>query len=311
MNKFSDITITTVVVTYNGSQWINKCLDSLLNSTIDTKIIVIDNCSTDTTPSIIKTDYPSVEFIAATSNLGFGQGNNKGILKAYDRGADYVFLLNQDAWVKEDALEKMIELAETNKNYGIISPIHLNGSGDLIEKGFYHYSIKRVANPRTYYSSILTPERPTLTPATFVNAAAWLLSRRCIAEVGGFSRVFFHYGEDVDYANRVLYHGLKIGLVNNAFIHHDRSEDRPKANYSLSLKRNKIYIDSILSDINEKKWQLAAITILCKNIVKSTVTLDFQMVVVNFVTLLQLAPRIKRIRLARAKTKSRGLHFLE
>lgn len=60
-----------------------------------------------------------------------------------------------------------------------------------------------------------------------VNAAAWLLSRKCLEAVGGFDPLFLYYGEYDNYCQRATYSGIKIGVIPNAFIIHDR-EARPK-----------------------------------------------------------------------------------
>src|SRR5436853_176799 len=56
----------------------------------------------------------------------------------------------------------------------------------------------------------------------FVNAAIWLISRKCIQEVGGFDPLFFMYAEDDDYCCRLRLHGLHIGIVPTAHAYHAR-----------------------------------------------------------------------------------------
>ena len=56
----------------------------------------------------------------------------------------------------------------------------------------------------------------------FVNAAAWMISRKCLEMIGGFDPLFFHYGEDYNYCQRVQYHGLKVGIVPSSSIYHNR-----------------------------------------------------------------------------------------
>src|SRR5688572_14491270 len=129
----------SVIVTYNGSKWIEKCLDSLLNSNLPCQVIVIDNGSTDGTLDIINKTYPQVDLVKTQENLGFGKANNIGMKKAYDAGAEYVFLLNQDAWVAQDTLERLVEAASRYTEYGVVSPIHLNGSGKKLDSNFAHY----------------------------------------------------------------------------------------------------------------------------------------------------------------------------
>jgi GT2 family glycosyltransferase len=221
--------IYTIIVTHNAVTWINNCLESILGSFQPTEIIVIDNCSTDSTVEIIKTKYTNVELIVSNKNIGFGNANNIGIKKAYEAGADYVFLLNQDAWIKANTIEELIKVAEQYKEYGVISPIHLNGEGNVLDYGFSNYIAP--SKCKGFYSDVfLENKNKRLYEIGFVNAAAWLISRNCLEKVGGFNPAFFHYGEDNNYCQRVLFHQLKIGVYKDAFIYHDRAQ-RPKSNY--------------------------------------------------------------------------------
>ena len=74
--------IYTIVVTYNGEKWVDKCFGSLQQSNIPVHIVAIDNASTDGTIKKIKNDYPEVEIIINKKNIGFGQANNIGLQRA-------------------------------------------------------------------------------------------------------------------------------------------------------------------------------------------------------------------------------------
>ena len=108
------MSIYTIIVTFNGSEWIGKCIESLLQNSIKTKIIIIDNGSSDGTQDIIKS-YSSVLFIQSETNLGFGKANNIGINIATENGAEYIFLLNQDTYVEANTIGKLIDVMESDK----------------------------------------------------------------------------------------------------------------------------------------------------------------------------------------------------
>lgn len=231
-----------VIVTYNPKIWIDKCFSSLRKSTIPLKIIVIDNGSIDGSQALIQEKYPEVEFIDAKQNLGFGKGNNIGIKKAYDAGADYIFLLNQDAWIENNTIQKLIEVANQNPEYGIISPMHLNGNGSTLDNNFSFY-IATGLSKSLFSDMYLNTYDNKIYSQKFVNAAAWLMTRKCIENVGGFSPSFFHYSEDDNYCQRVLYHGFKIGVVPMAKIYHDRDSKNKGVyftDFELNFKREMI-----------------------------------------------------------------------
>ncbi len=208
-----------IIVTYNGLKWIDKCLQSCG----DHPIVVVDNNSSDSTVDFIKQNYPNVHLLEQVKNLGFGQANNIGISYALNHGADYVFLLNQDAYLVDSCLKKLIEIHQKNIQFGILSPIHLNGDGTHLDYNFSNY----VARNRDFFSDhILNRPLAKVYEVPFVNAAGWLISRKCLETVGGFDPMFFHYGEDDNYCHRVEYYGFKVGVVPNLFIKHDRIQNK-------------------------------------------------------------------------------------
>ena len=128
--------VKVVIVTHNGMTWIDTCLKSLLNSSIPVSIIVVDNCSSDSTIEFIKANFQDVSLLEQNKNIGFGKANNIGISLAMKKGADYVFLLNQDAWVEDKTLEKLVQAHQKEQVFGIVSPMHLNGKGDALDYNF-------------------------------------------------------------------------------------------------------------------------------------------------------------------------------
>ncbi|MBK9419593.1 MAG: glycosyltransferase family 2 protein [Flavobacteriales bacterium] len=215
--------VKAIVVTYNGVQWIDRCLDSLRGQGVPVKTIVVDNGSTDGTVEAIRSRFPEVELHVTGENLGFGKANNIGMRMALDQGADHAFLLNQDAWLVPDALGKLVAAAAAEKQYGILSPIQLNGTGSALDLVFSHYIGPRF-QPKLFSDMALGLAGDHVYPIKFVNAAAWLVTRACLLKVGGFSPSFFHYGEDDNYVHRLHYHGLQIGVVADSQIYHDREE---------------------------------------------------------------------------------------
>lgn len=121
--------IYVIIVTYNAMKWAERCFSSLRNSSVPVQCITIDNGSTDGTQEYIKTHFPEVDFIQSPENLGFGKANNLGIEKAHKQGADFFYLMNQDAWVYPDSLQKVLDVYNNypdNKQIGILSPMHLD-----------------------------------------------------------------------------------------------------------------------------------------------------------------------------------------
>lgn len=245
--------IITIIVTYNGEKWIRACIDCLEKSTLKTEILVIDNASSDNTVSIIKNEYPGVELVESTANLGFGMANNIGLEKAIARRADAVFLLNQDAYVEPATLEVSLALQNSYPVYGIVCPLQLNGNGDDIDHLFKRY-IGRGRSPQFVKDVLL--QKATIPPVIdvrFANAAAWLISARCLHTVGLFHPIFPHYGEDNQYSSRAQYHGFKIGISTKTAVRHDR-EPRNDQKEDIILRQINIVPLYILLDIRKPFW---------------------------------------------------------
>lgn len=267
--------ILSIVVTHNALQnnWIEKCLDSLKHSSQKTDIFIIDNLSIDETTKYIEENYPSIQLMKSDKNLGFGKANNIGLKKAIDENYDYVFLLNQDAWVNDTTLEKLIEVSSQNPEFGIISPIHLNGKGDALDFNFSYYISPQYC--RLFYSDVFLNKIKQIYPVNFINAAAWLITKKCVEIVGGFSPTFYHYGEDDNYCHRVLWHQLKIGVTSCCSIYHDR-ENRIEHS-TIKEKWNKLVRSFVLyysNPFSEKRIVGLYLTLL-KTAVKKPVFLKY------------------------------------
>ncbi|WP_347159307.1 glycosyltransferase family 2 protein [Pontibacter chitinilyticus] len=230
--------IFVVIVTYNGRKWIEHCIGRLKESQVSVTPIVIDNLSTDETVVFIQEHYPEVLLIKNHINAGFGKANNIGILKAIELQADYIFLLNQDAWIEPDTIRLLVEELQRNSAFGLASPVHYNGNGTKLDFNFSYY-INPIDTPELISDTFLN-KRKCIYKTKFVNAAAWLLSVECIKKVGLFDPLFPHYGEDWDYINRIHYHGFKVGIVPEATIYHDRDS----SNYVLNQKR--LFVDKLI-----------------------------------------------------------------
>ena len=215
------ITLFVIIVTYNGKQWYDRCFGSLRKSTLPITTIVVDNASNDGTAEYIKKNYPEIVLIESDKNLGFGQANNKAMRYALDCGCDYVCLLNQDAWVEPDTLERLVSIHKHNPEYGIVSPMHLNEDKLSFENGFLHYLSDNHVIELEFVDDLYFHRLKEIYPIQYVNAAAWLLPRKTLETIGGFDPLFFHYGEDDNYMSRVLYHDYKIGICPGIHIVHD------------------------------------------------------------------------------------------
>ncbi|WP_143961601.1 glycosyltransferase family 2 protein [Litoribacter populi] len=242
--------ILCIIISYNGEDYIEKCINSLYLSSINPDIICVDNNSFDSTVSKIKINFPNVKVFVNNQNQGFGQANNIGLSYTLENNYDFAFLLNQDAWVELDTIEKLVKNSLERPEFGILSPIHLNGRGDNIDFHFSNY-VNEIRCKGLISDFILERPRKEVYELPFVNAAAWLITKTCIQQIGGFDPLFFHYGEDDNYCQRAIFHGFKIGIIPEVKIFHDRNQDYVYTYLFHDLKNFDRVVKPKLADINK------------------------------------------------------------
>lgn len=310
----TDMKVYTIIVTFNGAVWIERCLEGMKSSTIFSNIIIVDNNSTDTTVHIVKTFYPDVTLIESKVNAGFGKANNMGINYALKKGADYFFLLNQDATIFPNTLQRLIEANKKYPEYAALSPIHLDGTSKKMDFNFIRY----IKNSDNFISdiSIAGTSVDEVYPLPFINAALWLLSKECILHIGGFDPLYKHYGEDEDYIHRMNYHGYKIGFCPTVYGVHDRNQN-PSPFHKLSGKKrfNRHYKNYMidLKNIN-KSFFLCIFTVFKKislQFITSLYNLKFYNCLVEIKAALYLFLQINKVLRHRSLVKLEGPAFLE
>jgi len=220
--------IFVIIVTYNGRQWYKRCFDSLRASQMPVNVLVVDNSPNNETVDFITENYPEIHIIKESENLMFGRGNNLGIKYALENDADYVFLLNQDAWMTdENTVNELIRIANENPDYGIISPVHINAEKNSIEK----LLLRRISDYQTtdkeLFNDLYFNKLKDIYQTKYINCASWFVARKTLETVGGFDPLFFHYGEDDNYLNRLFYNNLKLGICPKLQIIHDNDRPRP------------------------------------------------------------------------------------
>lgn len=118
--------VHVIVLSWKSRPHIEECFDSLVaGSYPNARFVLVDNASEDGSLEFVRTRYgghPQVDIVPCDTNLGWSRGNNVGIERAIDAGADYVFLLNDDTVTAPDAIEKLVGTAEALPEIGALAP---------------------------------------------------------------------------------------------------------------------------------------------------------------------------------------------
>lgn len=305
--------VYVIIVTYNAMKWVDCCLGSLRKSDVPCVPVVIDNLSGDETVSYIREHYPEAHIIENKKNKGFGQANNQGIEWAYKEGATHFFLLNQDAWIEPDTIGKLVRIQDVHR-INIVSPVHLNGLGDGLDYGFKRYLSEDKDACAEIVNDMVLKNQNEFYVVKKINAAAWMIDRQTIENIGGFDPIFFLYGEDNNYLERIHYHGCKLAFVPDSIIYHDRIvHGDAKAYNELELRNGLVgsytNINIALFAITRRRiyWHVKTINLLLKCLFTLRVK-DFFAVMSSFVGYLKAWPMILK---SRNINKKKGSNWLK
>ncbi len=210
-------TVAVVIVNFNSGQYLQACLHSLSKQSYSpTKILVIDNCSTDNSLDSLENGFDG-EFIRLGQNVGFAKGNNFAAARAQE--CDWLAFVNPDAVLEPRWLEKLLEAAATRPDCVFIGGVLiqadntklLDGAGDV-----YHVSGAHWRRARGQLSA----GRYTSMEEVFSPSAAAICRRDVFLKVCGFDESFFCYGEDIDLGFRLRLLGYRCLYVPDAIAYH-------------------------------------------------------------------------------------------
>ncbi len=237
--------LSVVFVSYNTAKMTIEAIDSLLASEVDfeLEVIIIDNASSDNSVELIKKHHPAIPLIENKQNVGFGRANNQAleIMKG-----DFLLLLNTDAFVKTDTLQKTMDFMINNPNCGLLGVKLIGRDGELqpscryfptpfslftVRMGLGHIfrGIKLVDDPSTDHN--ITQE------CDWVPGCYYLLRKETINDVGLFDPLYFMYSEEVDHCFSIKKAGWKVVYFAEADVVHIGGESAKAISKISSVSR--------------------------------------------------------------------------
>jgi len=239
--------IAAVVVTYNRKDLLKECLDALFNQTrpLDS-IILIDNASTDGTLEFLKEkgylDNSKLDYVRLPENTGGAGGFHEGVKRGYEKGYDWLWLMDDDTISEKNSLEYLLEIAFLNLNINI---------GFLCSKVLWtdetpHKMNLPQINPfvnKIPFNIFEGYEILLVNSCSFVSV---LIKKDIIKEVGLPIKDFFIWADDVDFSLRIKREREKVYYISDAKIIRMRqsTQESPfKIGRAHFLIRNLTYID--------------------------------------------------------------------
>lgn len=209
-----------IVLNWNGWRDTVECIRSIQRLTYPAfRLLVVDNGSIDGSEVQIQAAFPGLELIQTGSNLGYAGGNNVGIRRALECGADLVWVLNNDTVVAPDCLTTMVEVLEACPRIGAVGATALHpGTGRLELARSIPYPVDGAAGRRPQEIASILP--PGVSVADYVDGSCMLIRRHVLEDLAGFDPRYFHFWEDVDFCWRARRHGWIVAHANRCTIQH-------------------------------------------------------------------------------------------
>lgn len=254
--------VAIVILNYNGRNYLQKFLPSVLASTYANKrVIVADNASLDDSVAFLKEQYPEVEVILNTSNYGFAGGYNKALQQVE---SDYYVLLNSDVEVVAGWIEPVIALMQTDNSIAVCQPKLL----DYHRKDYFEYAgaaggwLDYLGYPLARGRMFETLEKDTQQyndpmPVFWASGAAMFIRSHVYREVGGLDEFFFAHQEEIDMCWRIQLAGYRLYCCPASVVYHVGGGTLPKGHRKtyLNFRNNLIMLIKNLP-ANERVWKL-------------------------------------------------------
>ena len=214
--------IVAVVLDWNGADDTVRCVRSLARLGYPAlEVLVVDNGSRTSPEEPLERNGLAATVVRTGVNLGYAGGNNVGIRWAIDRGADFVWILNNDAEVDPDALGPLLDAARRAPKAGVL--------GSRVVRGDDPSRIWVAWGEVTWRQSLIRlvgedekdgPRFDVERDVEWLPGCALFFRAEALGEVGGFDEGYFAYHEDVDWAARARALGWSCRYVGRSRVVH-------------------------------------------------------------------------------------------
>lgn len=230
--------IAIIILNWNAAADTLRCIQQIATwQRLQPEIWVVDNASTDNSRDLIAQTAPQVHLITNETNLGYAGGNNEGLSRAIDNGADFILLLNNDASINEEAVLKLVETLQNNPQVGIVGPLMYDaGQRERLLNAGGQNLIRHLTSHITH---IRTTKRLQL--VDYVPGTVLLSQADLFCTVGLLDEAYFFSGELPDFCERAKRQGFLSGIDTQAKAYHavHRSSEFRETLYVYYIIRNR------------------------------------------------------------------------
>lgn len=252
-----------VIVTYNGKEYINRCVKSIISSQInDYELVVVDNGSVDDTVIFLKESYgrhPNFKLVELDKNYGPAYARNKGVAVAT---GEYIGFLDNDTEVEPNWAAEAGAYFDSHPDVGIIQckllllkePNKIDYVGEYLgQNGFLVQEAPA--------GTIDTGQFNTIHEILAAKSAGMFIRKKAFEEVGGFDDDYFIYVEETDLGWRTRLLGYKAVYLPTSIVYHEFGTStiilgKAKNNYNAKFHGTKNYILTLSKNLALKNMFL-------------------------------------------------------
>lgn len=241
--------LSVIYVNYNTTEVLLDSLRSLRDHLeLEYEVIVVDNASQKVPLDAdgVTAIAPGARIVQLQKNVGFGQGNNRGVALAK---GEYLWILNTDTIVPPDhRIDEVVRWLSKNHQYAAAIPLVLNpdGSWQQGQVGRFPTATRIIADRLGLPSALHYRADRAQRDVDWASGAALVVRSSSFAEVGGFSPDFFFFLEDVDLSKKLSRRGYKVRHLTDSKIIHLKGAS------TAGLARRRMYYDAV--DIYFRRW---------------------------------------------------------
>lgn len=214
--------VVLVILNWNGKDDTLECLASVFKIDYpEFEVVVVDNGSSDGSVPAIRQAFPQAHLIETGKNLGYAGGNNVGIRYALDLGAEFVFVLNNDTKIAQDALTHLVAEAKRHPEAAALGPVicYMDRPDVIWTAG------DKFCDPiRLFQQSKEGESIACLQPDSYetdrIMGAALFIPKAILATVGLFDERYFLTNEESDWCCRARRLGHTCRIVPKAIVWH-------------------------------------------------------------------------------------------
>lgn len=235
--------VVTVLLNTNRRDDTLACLASLMAGTYSrNRILLLDNASTDGSVKAVAREFPAVEILPLMENRGYAGNNNVWIEAALARGADWVFVLNEDTLLAPTCIAELVRAGEADPQIGVVGPKVL------------HFDEPKVIQSaggrmdRYWRSSHLGQNEPdagqydTARDVDWISGCAICVRAAAIRRAGMLEEKYFYYWEETEWCLRLRENGYRVRYAPAAVLQHKgvQRDYHPKPSVGYYNTRNRL-----------------------------------------------------------------------